>query len=113
MKYHIFILLLLVLYLVCDNTPLIEGYQQELLNTFTIKQREDLEAIKKHLSDLSEIVYNLHEQNPQWAQALQALVVNRDEMYQVIKVIDVAKDRLEDFMGEFSLLPEDYDNGLI
>lgn len=51
MKYHIFILLILVLYLVCDNTPLIEGYQQELLNTFTIKQREDLEAIKKRCHD--------------------------------------------------------------
>lgn len=53
MKYHIFILLLLVLYLICDNTPLIEGYgyQQDLLNTFTTKQREDLEAIKKRCHD--------------------------------------------------------------
>lgn len=72
-----------------------------------------LEAIKKHLSDLSEIVYNLHEQNPQQAEVLQALVVNRDKMYQVIKIIDAAKDSLEDFMNVFGLLPNDYDNGLI
>lgn len=53
MKSYIFILFIVVLYLFCDNTPLIEGYgyQQDLLNTFSTKQREDLEAIKKRCYD--------------------------------------------------------------
>lgn len=72
-----------------------------------------LEAIRKHYSDLSDLSFNLFQQNPQWANALQNLVLNRGKVEEVTEEVLGVKNKLEEFMDSFDLLPDDYDNGLI